>query len=267
MAVLGWAAMLKQRSDEFGLDTDALALAAAGQTRARCALASAEVSAVLVRYVAVSPGGGSSVTELDTIELSDDDDVDDMAPGSLGLQVSPEIKNAECVPLVLPSVLATASTKDSSQMNAVSDFGCLAVPVSCTSALAESTVAVPLNVGMQEAGTGPSVASGHPFEAACASSLLDSPVFAFEVAASHPVVDAVAAGPTKRARTRWGRCGVSSCQAPLRLLLDHVEGRPFLGCSSWKSSNPASCKFRTAFPMDRREELPSRMRVLRRVRW
>ena len=152
-------------------------------------------------------------------------------------------------------------------MIAASDFGGLAFPVSCTSALAESTVAVPLNVGMQEAGTGPSVASGDPFEAACASSLLDSPGFAFEVAASHPVVDAVAAGSTKRARTRWGRCGVSSCQAPLRLLLDHVEGRPFLGCSSWKSSNPASCKFRTAFPMDRRDELPSRMRVPRRVRW
>ena len=267
MAVLCWAAMLKQKSDEFGLDRDALALAAAGQTRASSPPASAAVSAVLVRYVAASPGGASSVTELDTIELSDDDDVDDMAPGSLGLQVSPEIKNAECVPLLLPSVLATASTKDSSQMNAVSDFGCLAVPVSCTSALAESTVAVPLNVGMQEAGTGPSVASGHPLEAACASSFLDSPVFALEVAASHPDSDVVAVCPTKRARTRWGRCAVSSCQAPLRLLLDHVEGRPFLGCSSWKSSNPASCKFRTAFPMDRREELPSRMRVLRRVRW
>jgi hypothetical protein len=133
--------------------------------------------------------------------------------------------------------------------------------------LAESIVAVTQNVSMQEPGTGSSVVSGHSLEAACARGVLDTPVFASEVAPSPPDSAVAAVCPAKRPRTRWGRCAVASCQAPLRLLLDDVEGRPFLGCSSWKSSNPASCKFRTAFPTDRRDELPSRMRVPRRIRW
>jgi hypothetical protein len=201
--------------------------------RASCSPASPAVSAVLVRYVAASPGGASGATDVDTIELSDDDEVDDVEPRSVGLQVSSEIQNAACVPLVLSSALASTSTKESSQMTAVSDFGCLAVTVPCTSALAETTVAVTQNVGMQEAGTGPSVVSGHSLEEACARRSLDTPVLASEAATTHQDSDAAAVCPAKRARTRWGRCAVSSCQAPLRLLLDHVEGRPFLGCSSW----------------------------------
>ena len=178
-------------------------------------------------------GSFSRIRDLDTIELSDDDEDDDVEPRSVGVQGFTEIQKAHGVAVVLPSALASTSPKESSQLTAVSDVGCLAVPVPCTSALAESSVAVTQNVGMQEPGTGSSVVSGHSPDAACVRGFLDTPVFASEAAPSLPESAVVAGRPAKRRRTRWGRCTVAACQAPLRLWRDAAEGRPFLGCSSW----------------------------------
>ena len=64
--------------------------------------------------------------------------------------------------------------------------------------------------------------------------------------------------------TKWGRC--MACGAPLRVRFTDAQlSDPFLGCSTFKSKNPRSCRFTASFPQRRIHELPQRIVLRRRV--
>ena len=62
--------------------------------------------------------------------------------------------------------------------------------------------------------------------------------------------------------TKWGRCGLLECRAPLRVRIG-VSGHAFLGCSKYQPRNPTSCTFTMAVPAGREADLPRR--VVRRA--
>ena len=58
--------------------------------------------------------------------------------------------------------------------------------------------------------------------------------------------------------TKWGRCPVPGCHAPLQPRVGH-GGRSFLGCSKYQARNINSCRYTTSVPENRVEELPRRV--------
>ena len=76
---------------------------------------------------------------------------------------------------------------------------------------------------------------------------------------------ATAAGRKRTSRPlKWGRC--MACGAPLRVRFTDAQlSVPFLGCSTFKSKNPRSCRFTALFPQSRAHELPQRIVLRRRV--
>jgi hypothetical protein len=267
--------MLKHKSDEASCDRGLSALALAGHLGASAPCSSCAVRAAVARNAAALSGGESSVTELDPIELSDDDCFDEVVERREGFHSALVLSDNERVLVDGPSAVVDASAQDVSCCRAVCVATTDVVKASAshvdpkggivdgivfgTSALAEGIVSATYNVVSQAAGS-------RALQTNVSSVGLGLVVEAELVSASK-LSEPVGAGTAKRPRTRWGRCGVLLCQAPLRLLVDHTEGRPFLGCSRWKSSNPASCKFRMAFPADRCEELPPRMKCVRCIDW
>jgi hypothetical protein len=267
--------MLKQKSVEASCDNGLSALALAGHLGASALCSSVASRAEVARDVAALSGDESSVTELDPIEISDDecfDEISEMPEGLHGAPMFPDnhcvlVEDAVAVETVLPEDLShsrvvgpvsTAVVK-AWPPQVVSKSGIADGRVLGTSALAEGIAASIEN--------GSSPAAGHiPLQTNGSSAGLALSVGA-ELVSLVQASEAAGAGTAKRPRARWGRCSFLSCQAPLRLLVDHKEGRPFLGCSRWKSSNPTSCKFRMAFPSERRAELPLRMRSARRMDW
>jgi len=267
--------MLKQKSVEASCDNGLSALALAGHLGAS-SLCSAVGSRVgVARDVAALSGDESSVTELDPTEISDDECFDaifNMPEGLHGAPMFPDnhcvlVEDAVAVETVLPEglshsrgvgpVLTAVVTARPTQV--VSKSGSVDGRIFGTSALAEATAASIENGSSQAAG--PILLETNGSSAGLAWSV------EAELVSLVPASEAAGAGTAKRPRTRWGRCSVLACQAPLRLLVDHKEGRPFLGCSRWKASNPTSCKFRMAFPSERRAELPLKMRSARRMDW
>ena len=255
--------MQKQRSEETAAPRLALALALprlpvpAGPSTAG---GGAETLAVTAD---ASPGGASSVTEVDPIDVSDGDFFETFHVVAAPLAERREEAVAEVVvsdddgtEAAMPALLHRADA-----MHAAPDGG-LAPPESLLAlALAGSGVVDP------PAGSAVAPAEVRGMSAVRVRSSASSGVLREEAAASAATALSHPEPPTKLPRTRWGRCGIVACQGPLRLLVDNAQGRPFLGCSRWKASSPGSCTFSTGFPEDRRDELPLRMRTLRRVTW
>ena len=263
--------MQKQRSDEGAVPRLARTLALAGLPGAAAPTTPGRGAATSAAMADASPGATSSVTEVDPIDVSDGDFFEtfhvvdapvternkDAAAAVVVIDddcsVTPmaaHMGRLDGVPAVFDTGHATSPTAEEAPpvtLQTPALAGSSDVVSSSASAAAAADVATVAAVAIRSSG---------------ASVLVHEDVAADAAAALLP-----AEPPAKLPRTRWGRCGLRACQAPLRLLVDNAQGRPFLGCSRWKASSPGSCTFSTGFPEDRRDELPLRMRSLRRITW
>ena len=77
--------------------------------------------------------------------------------------------------------------------------------------------------------------------------------------------DVVARGDGAAFRpTKWGRCAMAGCHAPLVLRLSAKStgsGRPFLGCSKFRKADLSSCAFTRDVPASLEDQLPPKRLV------